>query len=162
MTCRNGLIKRPIVELSSMAVRMFLYPSGNSSLLGGGSTLRRFSITQRHVSKKERKGKKSWLNVWLVFFSDRLISMKARCRKQEEEVTNPNKRSKLLLLFFFAFPKQTDLDVKIKNPFYGILYSIKEVEKRQRKRQEKKQNNYSAHEGSTLRTIGRAGEWNCR
>ena len=73
--------------------------------------------------------------------------MKARCRKQEEEVTNPNKRSKLLLLFFLyglAFPKQTDLDVKIKNPFYGILYSIKEVEKRQRKRQEKKQNtNYT-------------------
>ena len=90
-------------------------------------------------------------------FSVRLISMKARCRKQEEEVTNPNKRSKLLLLFFFAFPKQTDLDVKIKNPFYGILYSIKEVEKRQRKRQEKKQNNYSAHEGSTLLTIGRGG-----
>ena len=137
MTCRNGLIKRPIVELSSMAVRMFLYPSGNSSLLGGGSTLRRFSITQRHVSKKEKE-KRSWLNVWLVFFSVRLISMKARCRKQEEEVTNPNKRSKLLLLFFFAFPKQTDLDVKIKNPFYGILYSIKEVEKRQRGRKRNK------------------------
>ena len=64
--------------------------------------------------------------------------MKARCRKQEEEVTNPNKRSKLLLLFFFAFPKQTDLDVKIKNPFYGILYSIKEVEKRQRGRKRNK------------------------
>ena len=63
--------------------------------------------------------------------------MKTRCRKQEEEVTNPNKRSKLLLLFFLyglAFPKQTDLDVKIKNPFYGILCSIKEVEKRKRGR----------------------------
>ena len=88
-----------------------------------------------------------------------MISTKARCRKQEEEVTNPNKRSKLLLLFFFALPKQTDLDVKIKNPFYGILYSIKEVEKRQRGR---KRNKITTVRMKVVPCETLGGGWNCR